>query len=383
MKSEIRNPKSEANSNDQNSNVRNLAHSGCAHSDFEFENCFGFRDSDFGFLDQRSSSSAGRLAHSPSSTRRDAGFTLVELLVVVTILLILLTLTATGVRPLLEGRDVREGARLVATYFGSAQAQAISLNRSVAVWVDRLEGKPGMSLQLYMAAVPPPYTGDTLTDAAQIITAGPNVITGVGTSGTVTFTGSSSLPLVVSDGDFIRFNYRGPLYQLSVPASGTIGFEHPTADPTPVSALIHAPPRAEISVPYQIYQYGRRSAMQPLELPTGVAIDMAYSGVAYDGQFSGSHLKPIIITFEPDGQIGYIAGATTSGYQVGHPLGSVHLLVGRPELVGNVANLQDGHNLWVSIGHQTGRITTAENKPAATVAAAREFARTSQSMGGH
>jgi prepilin-type N-terminal cleavage/methylation domain-containing protein len=301
-----------------------------------------------------------------------SGFTLVELLVVVTILLILLTLTATGVRPLLEGRDVREGARLVATYFGSAQAQAIALNRSVAVWVDRLEGKPGMSLQLYMAAVPPPYTGDALGELAQITTAvtGAN---GVGTIGTATFDGAGSLPQVVSEGDFIRFNYRGPLYQISSVASGMVEFVHQTVDP----------PRSGISVPYQIYQYGRRSAMQPLELPTGVAIDMAYSGVAHNGQFDGADTRPIIITFDPNGQIGNIAGDTITGYQVGHPLGSVHLLVGRPELAGNVANLQDGHNLWVSIGHHTGRITTAENKPAATVAVAREFARTSQSMGGH
>jgi len=312
-----------------------------------------------------------------------SGFTLVELLVVVTILLILLTLTATGVRPLLEGRDVREGARLVATYFGSAQAQAIALNRSVAVWVDRLEGKPGMSLQLYMAAVPPPYTGDALGEVAQITAAG-SWANGVGADCTATFTGAGSLPLVVSTGDFIRFNYRGPLYQIGLVASGsvrTITFSHATADP----------PRAGISVPYQIYQYGRRSAMQPLELPTGVAIDMAYSGFAYDDRFSGSDLNPIIITFEPDGQIGYIAGATPSGYDVGHPLGSVHFLVGRPEKIGTAAfadsNLADGHNLWVSVGHRTGRITTSEMmiNAAGTVdlGVARDFARTSQSVGGH
>ena len=106
--------------------------------------------------------------HPITVARSRRAFTLVELLVVIAIILILLALAAAVVQPMLEGRDVREGARQVATYIGSAQAQAAARNRSVAVWIERLDGKPGTALQLYMAEVPPPYMGDVLGARARI-----------------------------------------------------------------------------------------------------------------------------------------------------------------------------------------------------------------------
>ena len=321
------------------------------------------------------------------------GFTLVELLVVVTIILILLTLTATGVKPLLEGREVREGARQVAAYIGSAQALAMARNRPVTVWVERLDNatKPGMALQLYMAEAPAPYTGD-LIGAVAVVSGLVPYAYDVGTTGTAAFhpNYSSALAQIVRrdsadvDGDtnvdevigtyLIRFNYRGPYYRITRRNGHSIQFQHPTA-PSPRSSAA--------GVPYQIYHYDHRSAMPPLEVPNGVAIDISYSGIGATGQFPVTGNFPILFSFSSGGNVQFVS----HDGGVIQPLGAIHLLVGRPEKIGAAAfadsNLADGHNLWVSIGHQTGRITTSEMMINPDLGVARTFARTSQSMGGH
>jgi hypothetical protein len=83
------------------------------------------------------------------------------------------------------------------------------------------------------------------------------------------------------------------------------------------------------------------------------------------------------------------------------PRGAVHLMVGKFEQ-GQLApnydptdaasatpNLADVTNLWVSIGHRTGNVSSTENAdinvpglPADPVAKARQFAREKHAMGG-
>jgi hypothetical protein len=66
------------------------------------------------------------------------------------------------------------------------------------------------------------------------------------------------------------------------------------------------------------------------------------------------------------------------------PTSTVHFLVGNLENIGTL-NLSDPNTLWVSIGHHSGRVTTAENGGTPsdyTLATAREFAQSGAGMGG-
>ena len=91
--------------------------------------------------------------------------------------------------------------------------------------------------------------------------------------------------------------------------------------------------------------------------------------------------------FSPDGGVERVYVEPWSPVR---PTETIHFLVGKVEKVGATttgeSNLGDNACLWVSIGPQTGRVTTAENAYNATsttpVLTARQFAQSGQAMGG-
>ena len=126
MNFEIRNSKSETNSNSQCSNDRNFARS-------------RFEHSDFGFLDQKSSPHAGRIARSRSSIRRDSGFTLVELMVVVMIISILATYITVAMYGAMERAritrtqtQIRKIETVIATMYHGYQSRRVPISTASA-----------------------------------------------------------------------------------------------------------------------------------------------------------------------------------------------------------------------------------------------------------
>ena len=122
MNSEIRNSKFETNSNSQCSHGRNFARS-------------RFEHSDFGFLDQKSSPHAGRIARSRSSIRRDSGFTLVELMVVVMIISILATYITVAMYGAMERAritrtqtQIRKIETVIATMYHDYQSRRVPIS---------------------------------------------------------------------------------------------------------------------------------------------------------------------------------------------------------------------------------------------------------------
>ena len=113
-------------------------------------------------------------------------------------------------------------------------------------------------------------------------------------------------------------------------------------------------------------------------------IDLSQSGVSLDTRFASAvpSPNPVVIMFNPNGsvdQIYYHDGTAWGPHKV---LGSIHLLVGRPDKIG-AANLgtAPNENRWISINYQTGRVITTENM-GVNISTARQFSRQGEGMGG-
>jgi type II secretory pathway pseudopilin PulG len=245
----------------------------------------------------------------------------------------------------------------------------------------------------------------------------------------------SDLPGAVSDpfvkrGDTIRFNYSGPdyviydiftddspltsdnpstpmtepaqngdLYEGPQPVAGQIIFGPAPTDLHALSAAPNSPsgPALPLGSTYQIFRQPQRSTAGALTLPNETAIDLSLSGgiTAPEGAEFGTTTASIKVTFRPDGAVDRVFAGGIGVV----PNGPLHFLIGsaivdeRNTAFATLSeqNLNNPSNLWVSINHRTGTITTTPNQDislttATTVPerilAARTFARAAQSVGG-
>lgn len=101
------------------------------------------------------------------------GVTLIELLIVMSVLTILATLSLTTVKGLLKDQKIASAGQLVSQYFETARVRALTNGRPVAVFMDRVavvgDGAgnpiPGnfTANRLSIGEVFPPYTGDVIS----------------------------------------------------------------------------------------------------------------------------------------------------------------------------------------------------------------------------
>jgi len=323
------------------------------------------------------------------------GVTLLELLAVITIMLMITAAAIPMMVTSLQGRQVREAARQVSAYLAGARARAIETGRPVGVYI---EGKQPLSnfgnaqrysMNLHYVEVPPPYSGD-VTGAACTVTVvnrpsptNPGVL-----SLTFTPTGTFNSSLVRQN-DFIKLNYRGNLYQIidptTTPVLATYSYGQATAYEN----------NPGVAVPYQIFRQPVKSAGTPLQLPEGAVIDLLASG-APSPNGSDPFLNDPILLFSATGTLAVVYDGPANALKETQV---VYLLMGRPEGAARVnpsdtfnPNMLDLNNIWVSVGYQTGEITTAENAslnnpvsggtPAQSVMFARRFVQSAQGMGG-
>lgn len=120
-----------------------------------------------------------------SQVWRRRGFSLLELMVVVFILLTVTAISLPLVVPAMSGRQVREGARMLNTFINAARNRAIETGRPAGVWIERLPGLREAAANIYYAEIPPVYSGDYLDSSVELFT-----VNGVPTSGTGTMSGN-------------------------------------------------------------------------------------------------------------------------------------------------------------------------------------------------
>ncbi|EAQ80001.1 prepilin-type N-terminal cleavage/methylation domain-containing protein [Blastopirellula marina] len=377
------------------------------------------------------------------SEQNRRGVTLVELLVVVTLLSILLGIAATAARTGARGKKQREAARQVNAFIAGARTRALELGRSVGVEiVNNRPNEPQAGLTLFMVETPPPYAGDFTASTVEIRSMGTNSASlafKVQAGGMPPLHPIDSTLLLdpdfVQPGDVVFFSYQNQPYRVTAvnPTISTNGYrlvsvEWDIDQPSPFPWYASG----TITSPFKIYRQPQRNSVTPLQMPTGICIDLAFSGLGTTGYgtnstgiasqaFAGTPTTEEYpkIMFGPKGgvdayywQSGTSATAVTASATL--PVGNINLLIGRYEKViavtdlglpltnpANVlslftaptadgSNIADPEAMWVSINRLTGNIATTNNGAVSTsvgsapdaIASARRFAKQAQNISG-
>lgn len=232
------------------------------------------------------------------------GYTLVEMLVTIFIVMLITAATIPLVLPAVEGRRAREAARAVSVMLGSARSRAMELGRPCGVMLERFAGQPQFCTTLTPCEVPEPYAGDTLASMvslAEVHTTGavrntwiavvPNYGTDLGWVDPSMVNSTILGDALVRPGDLIQFNNTGPRYRLEIDwtslatpfwyvAYNVDGDGDGVLDGWNANGLrvtqVAVPSGA---VKYRVFRQPVKSASASVVLPESMVIDLMCSGL--------------------------------------------------------------------------------------------------------
>lgn len=400
-----------------------------------------------------------------------SAFTLIEMLIVVSIMMILVAAGASVFRPASESRRTREAARAINVYLSSARSHAMETGRPCGVMFERNKNAAGAVtsssvLTLQQCEVTPNYAGMSF-DATVLVqdwtydAAGALYWAGDGSNILKVLVKDNTFPPnMIHRGDRVRVGNSEYMTIVDDPLDdGSSPTDFPlagagAADPSSINfnpadktkdgvwinnhwlTLRSAPPTLQSlwkpgvvasppvltdwsgnpgGVTFTIQRAPVKSAVSPLQLPAGSAVDLDWSGTNTRTLPYALEARPFVIMFAPDGSVDEIRTFWPTSYPTASgPVGlleyggsavaePIFMLVGRRERVpplhanydpnGNPniwtlraggwydpndpstwipagwysatdqatwPNWQDLNNLWVIVNPQTGMITTGE-----------------------
>lgn len=337
------------------------------------------------------------------------GVTLIELLIVISIIVLLAGLTLPSMRSLLKDQRITQSARVVQGFIDSAKARAVAQNRPVAIILERSADSVTCA-RMSIGEVFPPYEGDWAGTTGSLED-------NSGNDGYFDFLvipaaqASSLLPpsQLVSVGDEIvigdnPFRFKVNAAPALIPNTTNVGisFANPPMKTDfngvarkamegmlPASGGAHYPygaGRTSPSVRFKVFRKPSKTMTGSLVLPRGVCVDLTWSGLGINGaQFNTGSAAQVFIVFEPNGSVSSIYEYPTGSSWPA--LSTIHLLVGRTDQVGAPQavsdrddlkpNLSDLANRWVSINARNGNVYTsnvAAISASGDIAMARTFA---------
>lgn len=286
--------------------------------------------------------------HADSFHRR--GMTLVELLVVVTIISLLVITVVPNVASTQENRQAREAARTVSSFIAKAHSRAIGRTAWSGFMLVPLASGTAV-VDMHLADSPDPYRGDNTASALQLSATGlPTTRTG-----TLLLVTSTN---VASSGDLIRLGGRGPFYFVNSASNRWLTFSlrggaGQTTDNTPW-------PAALVPHAYEIFRQPT-TAGSPVTLADNRAIDLSASTF---GSLSPAFVPNAAITILFDGT-GLPRQVVRSGVRASLN-GLIFLLVGRLDMAGDPLNplwRRDPLAFWIGIDPATGAVRSAQCVP--------------------
>lgn len=321
--------------------------------------------------------------------------TLLELLIVLSIIIMVTAAAIPIMAPAIQNRRLREASRLVSTFISGARARAIETGHPVGVMFERQDGQP-YSMRLSYVEVPQPYSGDS---------AGSTILVSAAGSVSKFVNGDIQWNTLVKYGDMIRLNYRGPLYQIASAPLPDPNIGQVVQDPSSAPWTLVAPQGSAAQIPasyftagcqFQIFRQPVRSSSAPMQLPEGTVIDLIASS---GGTSATTPSYPVsggtvpfnpVFTFTPSGALDYSASPAMS-----RPTSPLFFLIGKRELMSDVSKSLTDENVfdaianehrksfWVAVA-QGGRVTVAEQastSSATDYATGRQFVQAGQSAG--
>ncbi|MBQ1338620.1 MAG: hypothetical protein IIY32_09920 [Thermoguttaceae bacterium] len=346
---------------------------------------------------------------------RRSGVTLVELLVVATVMLTLAAVSVPAIKPMMESQLTSSAASTVSTYLNRARARAMATGRPCGVTFEYFpgtcdEGDPddpdddvgSASLVLRQVEVPPYYCGLETDSVASVIPGNDFVINGqrlrqLGIDNDpywkAFMEGDPSDPNDDERSASIQFNNCGPFYPIRQ-ESGNYYIEKLPGLELP----------SRLNVPFKVSRDPRPTMTAPVGVPSGTVVDLEFSGE----ETSGFALDgDVTVIFSPTGEVNYVEDK--SGRFV--PTDTLYFLIGRWDRISALGvendpdygpvssvedglwNFEDGTNFWVTVNPRTGLVSTVEVNPPVNYAVgdwgaaldeSREFGRMSKrNLGGH
>ncbi len=286
-----------------------------------------------------------RMFRLPPATRR--GFTLVELLVAMSIAVVLIAIALPLAKFSIEEGRSREASRQLNAFLSRAKAQAAFTGRPHGVWIERDPLDATRATQCFLAEVPPPF-GGAVTDAKVKFSGG--MLNFVMADGTTPDGNSQAIISTLFPqaglGFGIRFDFKGPVFTGTSTATGL--------------SLPSGPQNLDPNrgYPYQIYRLPQKISNIDIELPKGTFISLEQSGVGAAGTEFNFGNNPVVLMFAPSG---VVSSVHADGLGSPVPNSTIHFLVARLRADNPPPSvLEDSNNYWVSTGNLTGTIATSE-----------------------
>ncbi len=297
--------------------------------------------------------------------RGPRGFTIVELLVVVSIMASLFGLIVVGMRPSVGG-ELRRAAQQFASVRLAAQSRGLGDPKGAAVVLEldtrpEAEGGPkvaGTQCISIFTGDKPPFAVGTATGMPPAVGATSATVAIAATNGgdlqqgyRVQFYGSDPDPVVASSA---WFGFQPP-GTVSLRADDGQSIDN-TPWPTPVGGQLKA----------RVACYPAKGPLA-VAFPKTVGIDLRYSGTGDDPTTAWGGLASkgdLAVSFDSVGTLDALmrglGGSTAASRQAVEP---VYFLVAARTDIEEDKALANERSLWVAIQPQTGRVTTSANVP--------------------
>jgi len=317
-----------------------------------------------------------------AGAREPSGFTIVELLVVTSIMAVLFGLILAGVRPR-AGAEIRQAAQQFASVLLAAQSRGIGEPNGAAVVLE-LDTSPesgGMRCTSVFTGMRRPFVVGTVDEGMPPDNPAAPI---------------ASVTITPTNGGDLQHGYRVQFFGGvgALPPSAWYAFQPPgtvslrTADSQSSYNTVW-PRQPEGQLEARVACYPAKNG-RLLGLPKQVGIDLRYSGIGDDPTAAWGGLAAqgdIAISFDSAGMVeALMRGVGTTAAAARRPVEPVYLLcASRSDIAAN-RSLANNQSIWVAIQPQTGRVTVSSNvgQPAtnqSAVRAARANARAALAVG--